>query len=97
MSPRSFELLSSSIVIILCAALLIGCGGPTMITRPNLPDLPASVRAPCAEIKTLGSDDPALIWEANAYHMKALADCSGAHGGAVAAYDKARAINNGVK
>jgi len=29
--------------------------------------------------------------------MKALADCSGAHGGAVAAYDKAREINNGVK
>lgn len=45
----------------------------------------------------LGSGDPALIWEANAYHMKALADCEISRAGAVEAYEAARAVNNEAK
>jgi hypothetical protein len=41
----------------------------------------------------LGSDDPSAVWQANTYHMRALADCEIARAGAVSAYDKARGVN----
>ena len=80
-------------VIVLTAALLLSCGGRTMNTRVTLPPLPASVSAPCQDVKVLGSDDPALIWTANTYHMKALADCAINHSAIVQAYEAARKLN----
>ena len=93
MSPRSSERLCLSIAIILCAALLTGCGGQTMNTRITLPPLPGSVSASCSPLMKLGSDDPVLIWQANAYHMKALAGCELSRAGAVSAYEAARQLN----